>query len=226
MTDIVTDDAAAVRDQALAALGLPQAWAEPGGYPHSLALSAIDAVYSLRARQAAVVTVLDTYRSLRRSQGADPYQDSGADLLAAVDGAGGPEAAAAVLFNNAKAPGVRPPLLRSVALAAAVAALGRVGVDTAADLRDASPSTLAAARTTWVSVRGNGPLSWEYLQMNVGVQGAGDATVLRWVTRAVGASRPVSTGRANAAVQGAADVLEVPRHALHHRIWWVESGRD
>ncbi|MFE6970140.1 hypothetical protein [Isoptericola sp. NPDC057653] len=226
MTDTVTDDATAVRDQALATLGLPETWAEPSGYPRSLALSAIDAVYSLRARYAGVVKVLDKYRSLRRSQGADPYQDSGRDLLSAVDGAGGPEAAAAVLFNNAKAPGVRPPLLRSVALADAVAALGRVGVDTAADLRDASPSTLAAARTTWVSARGNGPLSWEYLQMNVGVRGAGDTTVLRWVTRAVGAARPVSTGRAEAAVLGAADLLDVSHRALHHRIWWVESGRD
>ncbi|MGO1241070.1 MAG: hypothetical protein ACTMHU_06505, partial [Cellulosimicrobium funkei] len=166
----MTDDATAVRDLALSTLGLPETWEEPQGYPDSLALSAIDAVYSLRAHYSGVVNVLDRYRALRRAQGADPYQDSGPALLAVIDGAGGPVAASTTLFNEAKAPGVTPPLLKSVVLAHAVAALHRVGIATAADLRDATPSRLAAGRTAWLAVAGVGPVAWDYLQMNVGRQ--------------------------------------------------------
>ena len=223
----MTDDATAVRDLALSTLGLPETWEEPQGYPDSLALSAIDAVYSLRAHYSGVVNVLDRYRALRRAQGADPYQDSGPALLAVIDGAGGPVAASTTLFNEAKAPGVTPPLLKSVVLAHAVAALHRVGIATAADLRDATPSRLAAGRTAWLAVAGVGPVAWDYLQMNVGRQSVkADTMVCRFVTRAVGAPTTVSVVRAKAAVQQAADLVGVPYRALDHRIWRAESGRD
>ncbi|QUC00244.1 hypothetical protein [Cellulosimicrobium cellulans] len=220
-------DAAAVRDLALATLGLPATWVEPKGYRDSLALSAIDAVYSLRARYSSVVNVLDRYRALRRSEGADPYLDSGPDLLAAIEQAGGPENAAASIFNDAKAPGTRPAVLKSVALANAVDALRRVGVTTSSELREATPARLSAARTAWLSVTGVGPVSWDYLEMNVGIQGVkADTWVIRFVTRALDASKQVTVDRARAAVKGAADLLGVSYKALDHGIWKAESGRE
>ncbi|MBE9925186.1 hypothetical protein G8C93_04675 [Cellulosimicrobium cellulans] len=220
-------DAAAVRDLALDTLGLSATWVEPKGYRDSLALSAIDAVYSLRAHYSGVVNVLDRYRALRRSEGADPYLDSGPDLLAVIEQAGGPENAAASIFNDAKAPGTRPAVLKSVALANAVDALRRVGVTTSSELREATPARLSAARTAWLSVTGVGPVSWDYLEMNVGIQGVkADTWVIRFVTRAVDASKPVTVDRARAAVKGAADLMGVSYKALDHGIWKAESGRE
>ena len=227
MTDNVTDDAAAVRDLALDTLGLPETWVEPKGYRDSLAMSAIDAVYSLRAHYTGVVNVLDRYRALRRSEGADPYQDSGPDLLAVIEQAGGPESAASSIFNDAKAPGTKPAVLKSVALVNAVDALRRVGVTTSAELRDATPARRSAAKTAWLSVTGVGPVSWDYLEMNVGVQGVkADTMVIRFVTRAVNAPKPITVGRARTAVKDAADLIGVSYKALDHRIWKAESGRD
>ncbi|MFB7797254.1 hypothetical protein [Isoptericola sp. NPDC056134] len=225
MTDNVTDDAAAVRDLALETLGLPETWVEPKGYRDSLAMSAIDAVYSLRAHYTGVVNVLDRYRAVRRSKGADPYQDSGPDLLAVVKSAGGDIAAATTLFDNhACCPGTT--VLKSVGLANGVAALERVGVTTAAHLREGSPSTQAAAKTAWLSVHGLGITSWDYLEMNVGLQGVkADTMVRRFVTRAVGAQKPVSIDTARAAVKGAADLIGVSFKRLDHAIWRAQSGR-
>jgi hypothetical protein len=220
----MSDDAQAVRDLAAKELGLPQTWAEPSGYRSSLALCAIDAVYSLRAKYAGVVNVLDRYRTLRRSQGADPYKDAGPDLLAVIDGAGGPDAASETIFNRNVAPGTE--VLKVAALARAVAALQAVGITTAADLREATPVTLVAARTAWTGTRGLGPVSWDYLLMLTGQDGVKADTMLRrFVTRAVGASKQVSVDRARAAVREAADLLGVSPTVLDHRIWRRESGR-
>lgn len=57
-------------------LGIVSMWDEPLGYPESLALCAIDAVYSLRSRYTATIRVLNRYRTYRRQQGGDP--DTGA----------------------------------------------------------------------------------------------------------------------------------------------------
>jgi len=224
MTDIMNDDAVAVRTLALDTLGLPETWVEPQGYRDSLALSAIDAVFSLRAHYSGVVNILDRYRALRRSEGADPYQDSGRDLIAVIEKAGGPEAAAASIFNDAKAPGTK--VLKAVALLNGVSALERVGVTTAGDLREGTPSTQSAARTAWVAVHGLGITSWDYLEMNVGLQGVkADTMVRRFVTRASGARQTVSVDRARAAVKAAADLIGVSHKRLDHAIWRTESGR-
>lgn len=220
----MTDDAEAVRDLAVRELGLPETWTEPSGYHSSLALCAIDAVFSLRANYAGVVNVLDRYRALRRSQGADPYQDSGLDLLGVVDMAGGPDAAAETIFTRNVAPGTK--VLKVVALQRAVAALKGVGVTTAADLRDASPATLSAACTAWLATPGLGEVSWDYLLMLVGQDGVKADTMLRrFVTRAVGATQQVTVERARAAVREAANLLGVSQNVLDHRIWRFESGR-
>jgi hypothetical protein len=220
----MSENAQAVLDLVEQELGLVETWTEPSGYRSSLAMCVIDAVFGLRSTYSAVVNVLDRYRALRRSQGADPYQDSGPDLLAVIDGAGGPQAAAETIFNNNVAPGTD--VLKSVALTRGVEALKGVGVTTAADLRDASPVTLAAARTAWTRTYGLGPVSWDYLLMLAGQDGVkADTMVRRFVTRAVGASQQVSVERARAAVREAAERLGVQQSVLDHRIWRSESGR-
>jgi hypothetical protein len=230
VTKAMTDDAAAVRDLALATLGLPETWTEPEGYPDSLALSAIDSVFSLNANYGAVENILRRYRALRRNDGADPNTDDGSDLLSVVEALGGPEAATR-LFGRNPAPGTtrgkKGPVLKTTALVNGVQALAGLGINTSAELRSAPEEVLAAGERAWCAVRGLGEVSWTYLTMHAGVQGVkADKMVRRFVTRAVGSDRLVSASRAKDAVERAADSIGVTRRTLDHRIWRGQSGRD
>ncbi|WP_020013347.1 hypothetical protein [Promicromonospora sukumoe] len=213
MTDAGDVDAVEklVRDR----LGSTSSWVEPDGYPDSLALCAIDSIYSLQSHYTATVRVLDRYRAYRREQDADPNKDGAPELLAAIQEADGPAAAADSLFGNrAKAPGTKR--LKSEALADAVARLAGIGVETTAHLRSAEASE---ARRAW-SVKGLGPVSWDYLLMLAGAQGVkADTKVRQFVTTAVGESCIVSKGRAERAVKAASERLGSTQRALDHAIW-------
>ncbi|WP_125775955.1 hypothetical protein [Antribacter gilvus] len=210
------NDAAAVARHALATLGAPTGWKEPAGYPGSLALCAIDSVFSLRANYAGTVKVLDRYRAHRRAEGGDPASDGGRELLGSIAAAGGPAQAAESLFGNrSKAPGTKT-RLKSEALAEAVARLADLGVTTTDGLR---LGDLDAGSRAW-RVRGLGFVSWTYLLMNAGVDGVkADTMVRRFVAQALGESGPVSVERAQAAVTGAAAELQATQKALDHAIW-------
>ena len=200
-----------VRDR----LGEPSLWVEPDGYPDSLALCAIDSIYSLQSHYTATVHVLDRYRAYRREQGSDPYKDGVLELLAAIQEVGGPTAAADSLFrNHANAPGTKR--LKSVALAEAMGRLAGIGVQTTAHLRSGDTSE---ARRAWC-VRGFGPVSWDYLLMLSGAQGVkADSRVRQFVTTAVGESSLVSKDRAERAVKAAAGRLGSTQRVLDHAIW-------
>jgi hypothetical protein len=64
---------------------------QPSDYPNSLALCALDAMWSMGVRYTAVEHVISRYREHRRSQGADPDRDSLTDLLATIDQVGSGE---------------------------------------------------------------------------------------------------------------------------------------
>jgi hypothetical protein len=63
---------AACRDQ----LRPLDSWTTPGGYPHSLGMAMLDAIWATGARYAITRGVLARYVSSRRSQRADPYHDN------------------------------------------------------------------------------------------------------------------------------------------------------
>lgn len=222
-------DGRAVAEVATELLGAKEDWVEPSGYADSLALCALDSVFSLRARYAAVEGVLRRYRAYRRSYGADPEADGGPELLTAIARCGGPEEAAEKLFGNrSKAPGTD--VLKAVAVEQGTRALVELGVRTAADLRIANPARRAEARRAWTGVKGLGPISWDYLLMLVGEDGVkADTMVRRFVARATG-QREVAAVRARAAVGEAARLLKVSSKALDHAIWRYESelaiGKD
>ncbi|PFG41442.1 hypothetical protein ATJ88_0081 [Isoptericola jiangsuensis] len=226
----MSDDGAAVQVLAGRVLGIPETWKVPTGYPDSLALAAIDSVFSLQSRYSAVESILRRYRQARRGEGAEPEHDSGPELLAFIERGGGPEQVVDT-FNRSIAPGTgrgrQGQVLKVSALVAGVSALEEVGITSAADLRGASDSTLAAAQRAWRGVRGLGLASWDYLLMHVGTEGVkADTMIRRFVTRAVGESVRVSDIRARAAVKDAAASMGVSERVLDHRIWRYESGRD
>lgn len=212
---IAASDVDAVEKLVRDRLGEPSLWAEPDGYPDSLALCAIDSIYSLQSHYTATVNVLDRYRSHRREQGGDPSRDGVPELLAAIQEVGGPTAAADNLFHNrANAPGTRR--LKSEALAEAVARLAGIGVETTTHLRSAGRSQAGRA---W-RVKGLGPVSWDYLLMLSGAQGVkADSRVRSFVTTAVGENGLVSKDRAERAAKAAAERLGSTQRALDHAIW-------
>lgn len=220
----MTNDADAVRDSALSLLDEPRTWVEPKGYTDSLALCAIDSVYSLRARYTSVVRVLDRYRAARRAQGADPASDSGPDLTAFIDEVGGPAAFASdVVHNQTKAPGTN--ILKAATLHEAVRALAAAGCTTTVELRDAGIDTLDRASTAWRGTKGLGQVSWDYFLMNAGIDGVkADTMVRRFVTLALEADATVGIDRARAAVAGAAETFGVTSRTLDHAIWRYQSS--
>ena len=198
------------------------------GYPDSLALCAVDSVYSLAARYAGVTNAVSRYVDARAESGADATADSLTDLIEAIDSAGGPVSAAATLFRNRQvAPGTKR--RKTEALYGAVTRLSgsELGVVTVADLveRAGDSGRLEQARRAWMAEPGLGYGSWRYLLMLAGVPGVKiDRMVTRYVARALGRTLPKD--ELEAAFAGAAESLSVGIHELDHAIWRKESGRS
>lgn len=201
-------------------LGDADSWPAPVEFPDSLALCALNSVYSLRATSSSAANVLKRYRELRPTAGTD----SGPDLLQAMDEVGGPEAFAQdVLQNASKLPGTTR--LRTTGIYEGLTRLATadLAVTTAARLREAAGD--GAVKRAWRSVIGFGPLSWSYLLMNAGVdsQTKPDVMVLRFITRALGLDREVSPERGRQLLVDAAAELDVRPRMLDRAMWCHES---
>jgi len=201
-------------------LGDPSTWGAPVEMRDSLALAALNSAHTLRAGTPSVRRVLRRYRDHRLAAGADPETDSGPDLLAVIDAAGGPEAfSETVTDNRSKLP--RTTRLRAEGIYEGLRNLEAIGITTAAQLRERSDEP--AVRRAWTSVKGFGSQAWDYLRMNAGVEDVTkpDEMVRRFLTRVVGA--PVSPERARELVTAAAAELDVPVRSLDRAIWLYES---
>lgn len=201
-------------------LGDPSTWGAPVEMRDSLALCALNSAHSLRAGSPSVRRVLRRYRDHRAEAGADPAQDSGPDLLAAIDAAGGPESFSRdVTRNRSKLPGTK--CLRAEGLAEALRALGNLGVTSTEHLRERADED--DVRRAWTGVTGLGPLSWQYLLMNAGIGSLTkpDVMIRRFLGRAVG--ERVSVPRATRLLTDAAYELGVETRALDRAIWLHES---
>lgn len=199
-------------------LGAPSEWALPIEFPDSLALCALNSTYSLRGGSQSVRNVLARYRAAR----SNASRDSGPDLLAAMDAAGGPEQFALdVLENRSVLPGTLR--LRTVGIHEGLTNLRDLGVRTAEDLR--SSASDPATRRAWVSVVGIGDLGWSFLLMNAGVgsESKPDVMVQRFVSRALGGEGPMSTEQTRDLLRSAAENLGVEVRSLDRAIWLHES---
>ncbi|WP_371814943.1 heme peroxidase [Mycobacterium sp. DL440] len=181
-------------------LGDPAGWPEPTGYPNSLALCIIDAIYVTGARHLTVEKVVERCRSYRAGQGGDADTDGAAELLANVDALGGPEPWASEIGNRRPTSTAKDAPLRSAALVEAGRALAELGIETAADLRAVAEDgeRCGQARAAWCAVPGQrSGFTWAYLVLLAQVPDVSiDAAVAGYVVREVGTSDPLAVLRA------------------------------
>ncbi|MEX3645405.1 heme peroxidase [Mycolicibacterium porcinum] len=204
-------------------LGDPAGWPESVGYPKSLALCIIDAIYVTGARHLTVENVVERYRSHRAGQGGDADTDGAIELLASVDEFGGPERWASEIGNLRPTSTAKNAPLRAVALVAAATALVELGVETAADLRAVAEDAerRGPARAAWCGVPGQrSGFTWTYLVLLAQLPEVRvDAAVAGYVAREAGSAD------AAAALRAAADCAGWDLAALHTALWRFESGR-
>ena len=217
MTD---DQLQRVLDAVRTELGDPRTWGAPVEMRDSLALCALNSVHSLRAGAPSVRRVLRRYRDHRAAMGADPEQDSGPDLRAVIDAAGGPAGFSGdVTRNHSKLPGTKR--LRADGIYEALGNLEDLSITTAEQLREHAEDD--ETRRAWIRVKGLGPLSWQYLLMNAGVGSLTkpDVMIRGFLKRVLG--ERVSVSRATQLLTAAAQELDVEVRALDRAIWLHES---
>lgn len=222
---MTTDDVRAVRAEVERVLGDPASWPPPVEFPNSLALCALNSVYSLQSGSAAGRNVFRRYRAFRQSVGADANYDHGSDLLDVIDTAGGPEGFANDVVVNRGT--LRPTgRLKSEGLYEGVGRLGALGVNTAADLRELSEDRFLEVGREWRKTNGLGPASWDYLTMNAGVVDGMkvDRMVRRFFRRAVDESSVrIADSRIKGAFSIVAEELGTNLRSLDHAVWDYES---
>ncbi len=206
-------------------LGAPKEWPEPDGYPDSLALCVLDAIWSIGVRYRGVQNVVAEYRALRRSAGADPNRDGAVELQDAIAGVGGPEAFADAVHNR-QLTSTHNGLLKAAAVDEACTALLSSGIATTADLRSAEGDSLESVNAAWRGVPGQGSgISWRYLLLLTGKQEVKpDRMIVGFVEDALG--RRPTTDEAADAMTAAGTRLDVSLRALDHAAWRHQSGRS
>ncbi|CQD14311.1 heme peroxidase superfamily protein [Mycolicibacterium conceptionense] len=187
-------------------LGDPGDW-KSTGYPKSLALCIIDALYVTGARHRTVEKVVERYRGHRAGQGGDADTDGAAELLANVEEFGGPQAWASAIGNRRPTSTARNAPLRAAALVQATQALIELGIETA-----------------WCAVPGQrSGFTWTYLVLLAQVPDLKvDAAVVRYVKREADAA---DAADAVPVLRAVADRAGWDLTALHAAIWRFESGR-
>jgi hypothetical protein len=212
-------------------LGDSDLWFKPSGYPSSLALCIIDAIYSTGAHYTQVVKIVDRYYKHRRAAGDDATTDSPRDLLSSIDSAGGPERWAAEVAHNSRPTSTKAGApLKAYAIAEAAQGLELLGVLTTDDLRArADTDDLDDVKRMWLAIPGQrSGITWEYVLMLAGIPGVkADRMVTRYVARVLGVPA-AGIGAGLAADYVKAVAAEKNWSVIHtdHAIWRLESGRE
>ena len=171
---------AACRDQ----LRPLDSWTTPGGYPHSLGMAMLDAIWATGARYAITRGVLARYVSSRRSQRADPYHDNVSDLLSEYERHGGVDGFIEEVGTRNRVSTQPRAELKGVVVHQAALAFSELGVDTAQQFIAAQGTPLGEVlETRWRSLPGQrSGISWRYLRMLVGLEDVKpDPMVVRFV---------------------------------------------
>ncbi|MFG2052817.1 hypothetical protein ACGFI9_02195 [Micromonospora sp. NPDC048930] len=225
--DCAVADAERLAGYADEVLGPPTTWRPaPPGYPDSLALCVIDAIWSIGVRYAGVENVVERYRTSRQRAGGDPDRDGLPELLEHFERIGGPETFAAEVNNRQRVSTHSGAVLKAEAVYQAALGLTEAQVGTCEELRVAATGPhQAQVKNAWVDVPGQGSgISWRYLLMLVGLPGVKpDRWICRFVARALGRATIVPDTAACLVVESS-NLMGVSPTSLDHEIWRYERG--
>lgn len=214
-------------DYCEANLADPTLWKTPAGYPDSLAMCIIDAVYSPGSQYKSVVGVVLRYRA-RHPYGGEHGTE---DLHQSITAANGPRRWAESAMRS-----VRPDETKSgVALKVkiiqqAIRLMVDLGIGTVEDLRQMVQEDPRdnPVRSGWLALMsGCSEETYDYLLMLAGLPFVPpDKMVLSFLAGALGEGTVTSSKEADALLTGTARHLGVERGVLHHIIWRAACGRE
>jgi hypothetical protein len=207
----------------------PAEWTAIPGYPDSLALAMIDAIWSTGTHYAITRRVIGRYRSRRAQDGSDVTQDSLTDLLGLYERLGGVDEFINQIGTKNRVSTQPNAVRKGEAVHLAAMLLADLGINTAAKFRDTDGTGLGGrAQEEWLTLPGQGSgISWRYLRMLLQLPDVKpDRMVTRFIACALGVDEnAVDQGTAVRLVRAAAEHFGVDQRALDHEIWqYYQSG--
>jgi len=203
-------------------------WKQFDGYPVSLALCVLDAIWSINARYPITRGVIQRYRGQRRWQG-NPDQDGLPELLTFYSAIGGVNSFIETVGTRNRVSTQPDAMRKGEAVFRAANALHDLGIDTAEQFRSADGTPLGEqAYDAWCAIPGQrSGISWRYLRMLAGLPDVKpDRMVIRFLASVLDVDESgVGPDRAVALVRAAAGHFDVDQRALDHEIWAYQSGK-
>jgi len=215
-----------------ALFGDESTWIEPDGYPNSLALCAMDSLYSIGITYVATTNVLNRYCAHRRAVGGDPQCDTPSDLLKTFEEVGGSEQWATEIAGNKNRTHSKPSaILKSELVRQAAVMLQELGFKTPADVREAyaAEPSLSELKERWLALPSQrSGVSFDYFLILVGLQAVKpDRMVIRFIKEQTGAdARQLSTAAVSQLVQEIAAEYPTQVRKLDHVIWRYMTSKD
>lgn len=204
-------------------LGKPSTWVTPPGYPDSLALCVIDAIYSTGGRYAQVINVIDRYTE---RQGADHGAE---ELLGSIRTVGAAAWAADVVENRRRAHTKPGAPLKAEVIEQAAELLIAQDIRTVPELRtrlgDSPEDHSLHAEWKKLPSQSSG-VTYNYLLILAGLPSVKpDRMVLRFLEDALQQHR-ISNEEAVGLIKAAATKLGTDARTLDHMIWRAASKRS
>jgi len=203
-------------------LGEPSTWELPDGYHRSVALSILDSIWSMGVNyDKHVVPLIGRYQKFRRDEGADPENDSAADLVAVFDRLGGANGFIHGIAKNRQRTSTLSGILKAEAVLSAAQGIESLGLVTPIEVVRSQD----LVEEVWVKIKGQGSgISFGYFMMLLGQEGVKpDRMIIRFLEGAL--SRKVSPDEARKTLAEVAGKLNLSQIQLDHAIWNFQRGR-
>ena len=222
---VTDDDIPTLIEYCEANLGDPDLWKTPDGYPDSLALCIIDAIYSTGSRYSSVVKVINRYK---RAGGAN---HGASDLRQSIADAGGGRGWAETIAQNLKPAHTKAHAkLKAEIIEQAADLMIEHGIDTVPDFVSTVSDNLRDNNVlrAWKKLPSQSSgVTYNYLLILAGLPSVKpDRMVLRFLRDALGEDADLNEGRAIDLLEATAERIGVDPRALDHIAWRAASGRE
>lgn len=230
MTDKVEQYVGPLTEKCREVLGDESEWITADGYPNSLALCMIDAIYSTGSHYTSVRNVVSAYCTYRESKGGNAYTDGPDELLETFSCLGGSDQWATEMGNRKPAHTRPNALLKAEVIRQAAEACKEMGLRTPADLSTwlAPDADYAPLKSLWTKLPSQSSgVTFNYLAILAGYQSVKpDRMIIRFVeehtSMAAGDASPMEIAEL---LRQVAKQYPTQVRKLDHVIWRLTSGR-